>query len=222
MKTVGIALLISFLLSVNAQSSPRAQQNLGRFENDRDQPDRSRPDAAYGCPGYAYKGQMHPAVKDSGTSAGKGAKGAGKSPCKTAELLNGLESDLQAVQSMTTSLSDKEAAQQLLDEVREAQDANTRLDRFKDEWTSTGPSDQSKAIEAVVNTVRALVSGDFTSAERTAMAAATAPTLLGRGDFPDWYPPERFQRDRTVVEGVDELRSRIWNLASLTLPQYRN
>lgn len=109
----------------------------------------------------------------------------------------------------------------MLQEVRDIAAADQRMKNFNDNWTRSGPSDSALAKKAVSDIAVALLSGDFRAAEKRAVEASLTPTILGRSDFPAWYPASQFLADRTAMEKLPLLRSRVWELVRRTNPTYR-
>jgi len=109
----------------------------------------------------------------------------------------------------------------MLQEVNDIAAADQRIKNFRDNWTRTGPSDADLTRKAVLDIAAALLRGDFRAAEKRAIEASLTPTVLGRSDFPAWYPAAKFLADRTAMEKLPPLRGRVWELVRRTNPVYR-
>lgn len=186
-------------------------------------------DDDYGCPGYVYI----PSARAQAERAGKrgeqldGLSSWGRSKCDTSRLVRGLASDarIAAVVAATSaspgSADDLAAAHRLIDELREAEQADSRLRRFHREWTRPSSTDADQVKEAAADVIQKLLTGDFAGAAEVGLEAAIAPSELGRSDFPSWYRPAQYREDLRRVQDLGRLRNDVWDLARRTLIIYQ-
>jgi hypothetical protein len=175
----------------------------------------------YGCPGYVPVHLKPPTGEGSKELLADRAVSLITSKCDTSSLVGGLTTDLEATLSVATSPIDHQAAQEMLREVSDIAAADQRMKNFHDNWMRSGPSDADLTKKAVSDIVAALISGNFRAAEKRAVEASLTPTILGRSDFPVWYPASQFLADRTAMEKLSLLRGRVWELVRRTNPAYR-
>lgn len=171
------------------------------------------PPQDYGCPGYVPVPLEVPKGEEGRLLMRDKAISLAAAKCDPERLAAGLMTEVESAIARGLDAPRFAVAQSLLLELEEARKANERIGRFHREWIRTGPSDSDIARDTIASMLAAVLRGDLQGATKTALDASTAPTVLGRSDFPYWYSAEQFARDRSMLNRLQQAQQRVWELS---------